>query len=110
MAEVPLLDGNLSVAEKVSLGNLTHHPGFQILDKLIRAAVDKANAKVMKVDPSDPNYNRILAATQQEARATNVFAQSVLKSIAYHAKVGIVEAETEEAKLLRRVTEARNSA
>lgn len=106
MADTPLLADGLSMAERVSLGMLAAHPGYAVLDKMIRAAVDRANAKVMLVDPQDANYNRVLAATQQEARATNTFAKLVLRSIAYHTQVGAQQAQTVESKLQQQIQEA----
>lgn len=110
MAETtPLLADGLSTAERVSLGMLAAHPGYVVLEKMIRAAVDRANAKVMKVDPADANYNRVLSATQQEARATNTFAMLVLRSIAYHTQVGALQAQTEESQLKDRINAALKS-
>jgi len=96
-SEMPLLSGKLSVGDQLALGSLAAHPGYAVLERMIRAAVDEANTKVMQVDPSDSNYNRVLAAVQQEARATNRFAMKVLRSINSHSKQGAFKSKTEEA-------------
>lgn len=107
--ETTLLGNELTIAEKMALGSLSAHPGYPVLEKMIRAAVDKANAAVMLVLPEDPNYNRILAAAQQEARATNTFALRVLRSIAVHTQHGAQLAKKEEMKVSQGVQDALNS-
>lgn len=108
-SQVPLLDEKLTVAEKVALGQLTLQPGYPVLESIIHAAVTAANSAVMKVSPDNPNYNRVLAATQQEARAMNIFAKRVLRTIAHHSQVGAVlstQDVNEEEKLAEQVHSA----
>lgn len=107
MAETPLLP-ELRIEQALQLGGLTAHPGYPVLQELIRAAVERANAAVIVVNPDDNNYNRMLAAAQQEARAMNKFAKWVLRSILYHSQVAIVNGQTDEAKILEKVHLALN--
>ena len=105
----PLLSEKLTLEDQLSLGSLAQHPGYKILEALIHAEVDRVNEDIknlVKLSPKDPNYISILTATHQEARFTNKFAKDILKSIAYHVKVGTVKTETEEESLLRRIREA----
>lgn len=108
MADTTLLGNELTVAEKMMLGAIAAHPGYPVLEKVIRAAVDKANAEVMLVDPADESYNRKLAATQQEARATNKFAIRVLRSIAAHTQHAAAIAQKEEAVANKAVSDVLN--
>ncbi len=90
MASPLLLDGEITAAEMVLLGQLSNHPGYAVLERLIRASVDRANAKVVQLSPEHPNYGRVLAAFQQEARAQNAFAHSVLKTVASYSKQAVI--------------------
>jgi len=102
-AEMPLLSEKLTLGEQLALGSLSAHPGYIVLEKMIRAAVDEANTKVVMVSPDNPNYNRVLAAVQQEARATNTFARRVLRSINSHGKQAAFKSKTEEAMTLEKM-------
>jgi hypothetical protein len=101
----PLLDGKLTLEQKILLANLSQHPGFKILDMMIREAVDIANRKPIELSPKEPNYRSVLASLTGEARAANMFAQAVLRSIAYHVKVAEVESKPIEQKVAELVNQ-----
>jgi hypothetical protein len=102
-AKTPLLQNQITQAEMVMLGHLAAHPGYAIFERLLRATVDEANAAVLKTEPADPNYNRLLAARQQEARATNLLAEKLLRSISTYSRTGAYLAQTDEQKASQRV-------
>lgn len=83
----PILGDKLTIPEQVTLASMTHHPGFKILVKMFEAACEDATQEVLRVDPEEQNYERVLAARQQCSRSTHQFSRRVLDSIQYHIQV-----------------------
>jgi hypothetical protein len=92
----PLLMDELSVAEKIVLGQLTHQPGFTVLQKLFDAACTRATADIVKLDPEEEGYDRVLAVRSQRARTMNEFANSIRKSVLFHTQTVITEAQEDD--------------
>jgi hypothetical protein len=86
----------LSLEERVYLANLSQHPGFAVLKKLMDEACQQATRKAIALDPEDPQYEHKLKARHLEARTMNDFAASVILSIKAH--VESMEAEENETK------------
>ncbi len=90
-APKPILMNELTLPQKVMLGQTSLTPGFQVIVMMIEAACQDATRDAIKVDPEDPAYDQILKARQQYARTANKFSTLLLKSIEYHTEHGIAE-------------------
>lgn len=91
---VPLLHDQLSMPEKVMLGQVTNHGGFKVIVKLFEAAVAQAHADTVRLDPEDTNYEHLLSVRTQRERTVNEFAGWIKDSINYH--VSVVKAQVAE--------------
>jgi len=100
---VPLMMDDLSVGEKVLLANLSLHPGYKVLVKLLDAACTTATQDVIRLDPMVQEYKRKLEYLQQAARTVNKFSSLVLRSVKYHAECAQYETENSEQDLEARV-------
>jgi hypothetical protein len=96
MMAIPLMDDLLTVPEKAALMNLTHHPGYAILIKLMSAACVRATEEAIKLDPADDDYDRKLPYLQQRSRIMNEFSVWILKSVKFHAETMASQAGEEE--------------
>lgn len=76
----------LSVEERMYLSNLSIHPGFLVLKKMIQEACQKANEQVISLNPVDPDFDRKLKVLVVTARAMNSFAASLIKSVQAHVE------------------------
>jgi hypothetical protein len=85
--KIAILYGKLNITEQVVLANLVQHPGFKVLVKMFEQACEDATADVLKVNPEDANYERLLAATQQRSRSTHQFCERIRDSIQHHIDV-----------------------
>lgn len=93
----PLLRDELSPAERVMLGQLTHAPGFSVLTKLIDALCKRVNDDTLKLDPEEDSYERKLSIRTQRARNINEGMSQLKDSVNYHTQV-VVSAAVEEDK------------
>ena len=106
---LPLLMDNLTTAEKVLLANLSLHPGYKVLIKLLEAACTAATNDVIKLDPMVEEYRRKLEHLQQAARTVNKFSSLVLRSVDYHSQCGQLEASVAETDVEKLVNDAQAS-
>ena len=93
MANTPLLAGELTEAQRVSLAALSRHPGYAVLESLLMAACRRATEEVIKLDPIEEGYERKLRALQSRARERNEFSSLILRSIEW--QTGAVSAQEE---------------
>lgn len=96
MADTPI---ELTTAERITLAQLTNHPGFDVLVKLIETECEEATKAVIKLDPekAGSNYAQILESRQLTARAINGFAKRLLRNIEYSNKLAVIELQKENA-------------
>jgi hypothetical protein len=94
--EKPLLMDELTLPEKVMLGQLSLSPGYQVLVKMMEAACENSRLAINDVNPEEPGYVEVLKARQQYSRAVNKFCVLVLRSIDYHKDHGIAEEQQKE--------------
>lgn len=87
IAKIPILADKLALPERVSLSSVVHHPGFSVIVKMLEAACEDATNEVMRVDPEEENYERILSARQQRSRYSHELSRRLLDSIQYHIDV-----------------------
>jgi hypothetical protein len=86
----------LPAGERLDLVNLTNQPGWKPLVKMLEAACQVANAKVIQADPTEKEK---VLTLQLEARATNAFCGLLLKAISWHVasqKQGHAQRKIEE--------------
>lgn len=97
-----LLRDELNLAERSALHNMTYHPGFKILQRMIDDACRLATEEVIKLDPGANNYERLLVSVQNKARAINEFASALRKSVDVHcnAAIQLEEEEKEQDELV----------
>lgn len=103
MAE--LLCKDLNTIEKVTLGNMSLHPGYEVFKQMISEACRNATEAVIKLDPISDNYEKKLVVLQAKARTLNDFSASLLASIEWHTREGIQEPENDAADALLRMLE-----
>ena len=89
--EKPLLMNELTIGEKIALGQVTNLPGFQVIVKLIEFGCHKATALAINTSPEEPNYQQLIAARHGYAHDVNRFTRLVRDSIEYHVRHGIAE-------------------
>ena len=95
----PLLMDDLTIPERVMLGQLTNIGGFKVLTKLLDAACVRVTQDIVKLDPENPDYERLLSIRTQRARTVNEFVNLIRKSVIYHADVVRNEAAAEEVQV-----------
>jgi hypothetical protein len=71
----------LPPGDRLDLVALTNMPGWAVLNRMMDAACQSANAKVIQCDPTD--RDKVLTL-QLEARATNAFCTLLGKVIQWH--------------------------
>jgi hypothetical protein len=71
----------LPPGERLDLVSLTNQPGWKPLVKMLDAACQAANAKVIQCDPTEKEK---VLTLQLEARATNSFCSLFLKAVSWH--------------------------
>ena len=94
----------LTLEERVYLANLSTHPGFAVMIKLMEDACSQATKKTIALDPEDPNYDSKLKVRHLEARIMNDFAASVIASCRTHVEA--LEAEVEENQDVAKLVES----
>ena len=101
----PILMRELTIGQKIALGQVTRLPGFQVIIAIIEAGCNQATAKAINTDPEDPNYGQLSAARLTYAHDVNKFTRAVRDSINYHVEYGIAEEAQEQAKAEEAVAE-----
>jgi hypothetical protein len=71
----------LPPGERLDLVSLTNQPGWKSLVKMLDAACQVANSKVIQCDPTEKEK---VLTLQLEARATNAFCALFLKAVQWH--------------------------
>ncbi len=90
-APKPILQDGLNLAQKSMLAQMASTPGYEILIMLIEAMCTDATNQTVKADPEDPNYDQVIKARHQYARAVNKSSTLLLKSVEYHIENAIAE-------------------
>src|SRR5437879_6059989 len=85
----PILQNVLTQDERIILAQLSQQPGYKILVRLHDEECRRLNEAVIKLDPTEQDYEKRLMATQMEARAVNKFSVAILGSVAYHTDAAL---------------------
>ena len=99
----PLLMRELTLGEKIALGQVTRLPGFQVIVKIIEAGCNQATAKAINTNPEEINYSQLVVARQTYAFDVNAFTRQVRDAINYHVQHGIVEDLEEQKRVAQAV-------
>ena len=84
MSERKILGQSLPYDERILLAQLTNHPGWVVLVKVMAEACRNATEEAIKVDPASERYLEVLSAKQTTARAMSKFSNEVLQSVREH--------------------------
>jgi hypothetical protein len=98
MAE-PLLFDELTMPQRTALANLAHHPGFEVLVTIMNRSCEIINARLVKLDPEDPEYEKQLSRLHLQSRTVNEFCSSVLKSIQFHERMAVLSQQVSEEEI-----------
>ena len=82
------LGDNLTMEERLYLGQMTMMPGWLILKKMIEEECLGAAKDIAKLDPENEKYTEILARLALGSRAINEFAVDIIKSTECQVKTG----------------------
>lgn len=93
----PLLMKELTLGEKIALGQVSRLPGFQVIVKIIEAGCNQATATAINTSPEEENYDQKVKARHAYAYDVNSFTRLVRDSINYHVQHGVAE-DLEEQK------------
>lgn len=85
MSTEPLLP-DLSEDQQAALVALASHPGFGVLVDLLHEACGVINKKLVALDPSNENYEKLVERYHLQSRVVNEFCSDVLKTIGFHAQ------------------------
>jgi hypothetical protein len=102
--EIPLLMEQLSVPEKVMLGQTMHTPGFKIVIKLLDELCRRFDEAVKLLDPEEADYVHKLAARAPRARDASEFRNLLLNSIKHHADSAHQQAVREDVEAIDAVS------
>jgi hypothetical protein len=90
---IPLLAGELTPAQQISLAAIKQQPGFYVIELLFTAAIKRATEEVTKINPSDEGYERKLKAAHQKLRERTEFSFLVLSAIEWQTQPAFVTPE-----------------
>ena len=98
------LGDNLTMEERLYLGQMTMMPGWVVLKEMIQEECLEATKEIVKLSPETEKYSEILTRLHLESRALNEFAASLIKSMEFQVKRGEYENETQDqvASLLKK--------
>ncbi len=96
MSDKPLLYDELTSQQRTSLASLTHHPGYEVLVLIMSKSCETINARLVKLDPQDPEYEKKLTRLHLQSRTVNEFCSSVLKSVAHHERMAVLSQQMTE--------------
>lgn len=95
----PLLFDELTTQQRSALANLAHHPGFDVLVLIFNKSCEMINARLVKLNPEDPEYEKKLARLHLQSRTVNEFCSSVLKSIDLHERIAVMSQQMTEQEI-----------
>ena len=105
MPPIPLLAGELTPTQQVSLAALATQPGFVVLEMLFTESIRRAQEEVTKISPDAEGYERKLKAAHQKLRERTEFAFLILHTIQWQTQPAFVSPEPEkiEAPVVNRI-------
>jgi hypothetical protein len=81
-----ILCEDLSQAKKVLLVQTTMTPGFKVIEEIANAACLKFQQDTFKVNPEEPNADRVVIERQRKARNITEFCDLFMASIYGHTE------------------------
>jgi hypothetical protein len=81
---IPLLMEELTHPERIFLTQIFQHAGFKVLIKMLNASCARATEQIVRLDPENPDYQRLLTYRSQRSRNFSECISEVMKSVEYH--------------------------
>lgn len=88
-ARKPLLMNEINMPDQLSLAQLMHNPGADVLVRIWEAAVKKYADAVMLINPASKDYDTELKAKQTMAFVANDMSREIRDSVQYHCDAAV---------------------
>lgn len=95
----PLLFDELSSQQQTALANLSHHPGYDVLLMIFNKSCERINARLLKLDPEDAEYDKKVTRLHLISKTVNEFCLSVVKSIQIHEQIAVLSQQMSEQEI-----------
>jgi hypothetical protein len=95
----PLLFDEITSQQRLAIANLARHPGYEVLVLIMNKSCEMINARLVKLNPEDPEYEKKLSRLHLQSRTVNEFCSSVLKSIQFHERVAVLSQQVSEEEI-----------
>jgi hypothetical protein len=106
MPEQPLLFDEITSQQRTALASLVHHPGYEVLQLIMSKSCERINARLVKLDPQDPEYEKKLTRLHLQSRTVNEFCSSVLKSVALQERIAVLSQQMSEKEIQEAIESA----
>jgi hypothetical protein len=93
----------ITQVERVMLNQLMYQPGWKVLVKLFDAVCTKSVEAMAKLNPEDPDYDRLVVVRAQNSRITNETVKLIRDSVLAHVNSIIKQEEKENEEADARV-------
>jgi hypothetical protein len=95
----PLLFDELNSQQQTALANLSHHPGYDVLLMIFNKSCERINARLLKLDPEDAEYDKKVTRLHLISKTVNEFCLSVVKSIQIHEQIAVLSQQMSEQEI-----------
>ena len=95
----PLLFDELNSQQRTALANLSHHPGYDVLLMIFNKSCERINARLLKLDPEDAEYDKKVTRLHLISKTVNEFCLSVVKSIQIHEQIAVLSQQMSEQEI-----------
>lgn len=108
MSTEPLLFDTLSQPERAALATLSHHPGYDVLVRMMQESCKRITERLAKLDPLAQDYSEKLPLLHLQCRTVNEFCSSVLKSVEFQARIAVIQQSMSEDEVRKLLDEVQN--
>ena len=95
----PLLFDELNSQQRTALANLSHHPGYDVLLMIFNKSCERINARLLKLDPEDAEYDKKVTRLHLISKTVNEFCSKILKSIQIHEQIAVLSQQMSEQEI-----------
>ena len=85
--------------QRTALANLSHHPGYDVLLMIFNKSCERINARLLKLDPEDAEYDKKVTRLHLISKTVNEFCLSVVKSIQIHEQIAVLSQQMSEQEI-----------
>jgi hypothetical protein len=96
MPPIPLLAGELTQTQQLSLAALSNQPGYAVLELLFTESIKRAQEDITRINPEVEGYERKLKAAHQKLRERTEFAFLILHTVQWQTQPAFVTPEPEK--------------